>query len=432
MNYVSVLLPLALVLFLCKFLAVNCRKFGLPQVLGYLVGGLLLGLIKFIPNQNIFNDNSNAGLGFLAKIGVILIMFSAGLETDLKQIKVTGFKAICITIAGVIIPMGLGFLVASLMLDGGIVNIKNNYLEALSYGCILTATSVSVTVATLKELGKLNTPMGTCITSAAILDDIIGVVVLSIVLGLDASSGLGGEVKDLSFFVDLFYSKCHIDLSIASILSIGLYFVIFIIVGILFSKLFSFLAKKYDHHRRIPIFSLAFCFAYAWFAEELFGVADITGAFLAGMLLSTNRDRNYIDHKADTFSTLIFTPVFFANIGINLEFGAIDPKFIFFGILFIICGLVGKFLGCGLTAKACGFSWKESLSVGVGMMVRAEVALVCVDKLKDVVNPQITTFVVILILISSLTAPIFLKQLNKNTEKEEAVVTNNNKMESSK
>lgn len=422
MNYVSVLLPLALILFLCKYLAVKCRHLGLPQVLGYLVAGLLLGLIKLIPGQGVFTEASNAGLGFIAKIGVILIMFSAGLETDLKQIKTTGIKAILITLAGVVVPMGLGFLVAALMLDGGIANIANNYLEALSYGCILTATSVSVTVATLKELGKLNTPMGTCITSAAILDDIIGVVVLSIVLGLDASNG--GSVGEQPFFVNLF-NEWGLSLSLCSVLCIIIYFVVFIGVGIPFAKLFAFLAKRYDHHRRIPIFSLAFTFAYAWFAEEFFGVADITGAFLAGMLLSGNRDRNYIDNKADTFSALIFTPVFFANIGINIEFGAIDPKFVIFGILFIICGIFGKFVGCGGVAKACGFSWKEALSVGVGMMVRAEVALVCADKLKDVINPQITTFVVILILISSLTAPIFLKLLNK--DKVEVVTTETQK-----
>lgn len=415
MDYVSVLLPLALILLVCKSFAIVCRKIGLPQVIGFLVGGLLLGLIKLIPNQQIFTDTSAEGLGFIAKIGVILIMFSAGLGTDLRQVKSTGIKSIIITSAGVIVPMGLGFIV-SVLFNGGFANISTNYLESLSYGCILTATSVSITVATLKELNKLNSPMGTCIVSAAILDDIIGVVVLSVVIGLDHGASGGEAATKTAYFVNLL-NNLGLGLALSSIICIVLYFVIFITLGILVSKFFSYLAKKYDHHRRIPIFSLALCFIYSWFAEELFGVADITGAFLAGILLSTNYDKSYIDTKADTFSNLIFTPVFFANIGINIELGSVNSQFIIFGILFIICGLVGKFVGCGATAKICGFSFKESASIGVGMMVRAEVALVCADKLKDVINPQITTFVVLLILISSLTAPIFLKLLNKDKEK---------------
>ena len=411
MDYVSVLLPVALILVVCKLLAIGCKKIGLPQVIGFLCGGLLLGLIKLIPNQFIFTETSSEGLGFIAKFGVILIMFSAGLGTDLRQIKTTGIKSILITLAGVIVPMGLGFLL-TVLFNGGFNNIQDNYLEALSYGCILTATSVSVTVATLKELGKLNTPMGTCIVSAAILDDIIGVVVLSIVLGLDVSAGLE-EASSNALLVNLF-SSWGMSLSLASFICIILYFVIFVGIGLLFSKLFKYLARKYDHHRRIPIYSLAFCFAYAWCAELVFGLADITGAFLAGLLLSTNMDRGYIDTKADTFSNILFTPVFFANIGIGIEFGSIKPEFIWFGILFIVVGILGKFLGCGLVAKGCGFNLKQSASIGVGMMVRAEVALVCADKLKDVINPQITTFVVILILITSLLAPIFLKLLNKD------------------
>lgn len=414
MDYVSVLLPLALILLVCKSFAIICRKIGLPQVIGFLVGGLLLGLIKLIPNQQIFTNTSAEGLGFLAKIGVILIMFSAGLGTDLKQVKSTGIKSIIITSAGVIVPMGLGFVV-SVLFNGGFANIASNYLESLSYGCILTATSVSITVATLKELNKLNSPMGTCIVSAAILDDIIGVVVLSVVIGLDHGANAGEAATKTAYFVNLL-NNLGLGLALSSIICIILYFVIFITLGILVSKFFSYLAKKYDHHRRIPIFSLALCFIYSWFAEELFGVADITGAFLAGILLSTNYDKSYIDTKADTFSNLIFTPVFFANIGINIELGSVNSQFIIFGILFMVCGLIGKFIGCGATAKICGFSFKESASIGVGMMVRAEVALVCADKLKDVINPQITTFVVLLILISSLTAPIFLKLLNKNKE----------------
>ena len=409
-NFVSVLLPIALILVVCKTLSIGCQKIGLPQVIGYLVAGILLSLIKFIPNQQVFNESSQEGLSFIAKIGVILIMFSAGIGTDLKKVKATGVKSLFITLAGVIVPMGLGFLMAVLCF-GGFAHIATNYKEALFYGCILTATSVSVTVATLKELGKLDSEMGTCVVSAAILDDIIGVVVLSLVLGLDGASNSSTGVIGL-------LSSWGVDETLGSVISIALYFIVFVSVGLGISKLMNYFAKKYDHHRRIPIYSFAICFVYAWFAEEVFGVADITGAFLAGLILSNNYDKKYIDRRTDIFSGFFFAPIFFANIGIGMQFKAIDTSFLVFGILFVLMGVIGKLLGCGLTAKICGFTWRESASIGVGMMVRAEVALVCMQKGVDanIINPSISTFVVMLILFTSLVSPILLKLLNKQKE----------------
>ena len=405
-NFVSILLPLAMILLFCKTLSIGCSKIGLPQVIGYLVAGLLLNLFQFIPGQNIFSNDAKEGISYLAKIGVILIMFSAGIETDLRKVKSTGIKSIVITLAGVTVPMGLGFLLTVLCF-GGFQNIMNNYKEALFYGTILTATSVSVTVATLKEMGKLDSELGTCIVSAAILDDIIGVVVLSLVLGFEGASDNG------AYFVDLL-SSWGINASISSTISIILYMAIFSAVGLGISKLMNHLAIKYDHHRRIPIYSLAICFTYAWAAEEVFGVADITGAFLAGLILSNNYDKKYIDRRTDIFSGFLFSPIFFANIGIGMSFETINPNFLLFGFLFIVVGILGKLLGCGIAAKACGFGWKESTSIGVGMMVRAEVALVCMQKGVDagIIDSSISTFVVIMILISSLIAPIILKSLN--------------------
>lgn len=405
-NFVSVLLPLALILLTCKTLAIGCHKIGLPQVIGYLVAGLLLNLLQLIPGQTIFSPDGKEGINYLAKIGVILIMFNAGIETDLNKVKSTGVKSFIITLAGVIVPMALGFLV-TVLCYGGFANLANNYKQALFYGTILTATSVSVTVATLKEMGKLDTELGTCIVSAAILDDIIGVVILSLVLGLEGTADNSSHVVSL-------LAKFGVNNTIGSVISVILYFVIFIGIGLGLSKGMNYLAKKRDHHRRIPIFSFAICFTYAWVAEEVFGVADITGAFLSGLILSNNYDKKYIDRRTDIFSGFLFSPIFFANIGIGMTFESIDPTFILFGFLFVIAGIFGKLVGCGLTAKCTGFSWKESTSIGIGMMVRAEVALVCMQKGVDagIISNSISSFVVMLILITSLVAPIILKALN--------------------
>ncbi len=402
----QVLLPLALILILSKLLSIGCRKIGLPQVVGMLLTGIILGLITLIPNEPIFNNDAMAGINFIAEIGVILIMFSAGLETDLKQIKETGFSATIITLLGVIVPMLLGFLVAGI-LPGGFG--KDYIIRNLFYGVILTATSVSVTVATLKELGKLNSKIGTAIVSAAILDDILGVIILSVIISLNkaftsASSNIGMEI----FIV---FAK-----------TIG-FFVFAIALGILLRIIFKKLSDKYGHHRRLPIFGIAIAFFFSYAAEEWFGIADITGAFFAGLMLSGGKDAEYIERRTDITSYMLFTPVFFAKVGLTslASFSSIDTTFILFGFLFILAGILGKLLGCGLGAKITKNTWKDSYRCGLGMMCRAEVCLICANKgiSASIISASIQPFILCLILITSFVTPVLLKRSYKNEVPEE-------------
>lgn len=404
----EILLPLAMILVLSKLLSIGARKLGLPQVIGLLLTGVLLGLITLIPNQTIFSDSSMEGISFIAEIGVILIMFSAGLETDLKQIKETGVAASVITVLGVIFPMGLGFL-ASLVLPSiqdaaGNVDMTRTMFRNFFYGVILTATSVSVTIATLKELGKLNSKIGTAIVSAAILDDIIGVIILSVIISLDEAVVNGGG---------------NVGADIAIVIGKTLlFFVCAIAFGILLRLIFKKLANKYDHHRRIPIFAMAVAFFYAYAAEKWFGIADITGAFFGGLILSGSKETNYIERRADITSYLIFTPVFFAKVGLTSmsSFSSINLSFLLFGILFIFAGIAGKLFGCGLGAKICRYSFKDSLRCGIGMMCRAEVCLICAQKGIDagIIDASIQPFILVLILLTSFITPILLKQSYKN------------------
>ncbi|MGM9970554.1 MAG: cation:proton antiporter, partial [Anaeroplasma sp.] len=277
----------------------------------------------------------------------------------------------------------------------------------LFYGVILTATSVSVTIAALKELGKINTKIGTAIVSAAILDDIIGVIILSVIISLDGAMVNGG-------------SNPALDISMVFIKTI-LFFVCAIGLGLLLRILFKKLANKYDHHRRIPIFAMATAFFYAFAAEKWFGIADITGAFFAGLILSGTRDTEYIERRADITSYIIFTPVFFAKVGLTSMSSFTSENqytinFIIFGLLFILAGILGKVLGCGLGAKICKYNFKDSLRCGVGMMCRAEVCLICAQKGIDagIISSSIQPFILILILITSFVTPIILKQSYKN------------------
>ncbi len=369
-----------------------------------MLAGVLLGLIRYIPQQTILTDGVTEGLGFIAKIGVILIMFSAGLETNLKTVKQTGVAAVLITLGGVILPYAFGFIVAC-GFNGGFQDWSHETLSSnLFYGTILTATSVSVTVATLKELGKLSSPIGTAIVSAAIIDDLIGVIILSFIIGIS-----NGGQSDIWVVL----------------LKTVLFFVIAIPLGLLVRWWFKKMEDKFPHNRRVPIFGYAVCFLYAYCAEKFFGVADITGAFLAGLLLAQQRETDYIDRKADIMTYMFFGPVFFANIGLTVSFEGISVSMILFGICFIVAGILGKFIGCCLCAKIAKFSWSDSLKAGIGMMARAEVALVCAQKgvENQLVDSAIMPFILILIVLTSFLTPILLKLIYKKDAKKEKLGT---------
>lgn len=397
----EVLLPLALILFLSKLLSIGCKKIGLPQVVGMLLTGIVLGFITLIPNQPIFNSTAMEGINFIAEIGVILIMFSAGIETDLKQIKATGVSALVITLLGVLVPILFGFGVAGI-LPGGFG--KEYLIRNIFYGVILTATSVSVTVATLKELGKLNSKIGTAIVSAAILDDILGVIVLSVVVSLNQA--LTSASSNLTIDILIVFGK-----------TIG-FFIFAIVLGIAFRYIFKMLSQKYGHHRRLPIFGIAIAFFFSYAAEEWFSIADITGAFFAGLMLSGGKDSEYIERRTDIASYMLFTPVFFAKVGLTSlsSFSQIDSTFIIFGFLFIIAGILGKILGCGVGAKLTKNSWKDSYRCGLGMMCRAGVCLICANKgiSAGIISASIQPFILCLILITSFVTPVLLKQSYKN------------------
>lgn len=425
-DTISLLLPLALILLLSKLLQMGCKKIKMPQVVGMLLAGIIIAFVDKIPGLNLLDDSARAGIKFLAEIGVVLIMFSAGLGTNLNSIKSSGVSAIVVTSLGVIVPMGLGFLVAGLFNGfGGTITLEDGLTVSktwsnLFYGVILTATSVSVTVATLKEMHRLNGKAGTIIISAAILDDIIGVIVLSVVLSL-SGAGSSGENTLGSLM-------CSNDV-VAVFLNVLFFFIFTIAIGVGIHYLFKYLNKKKPHTRRLPIFGLAFCFFMAFASEKFFGVADITGAYFAGLALAgighhinpirdvlADDTSDYIERKSDVLSYMIFSPVFFANVGINADFSGLKATMIGFGCCYILAGLLGKVLGCGIGAKITGNHLKDSIRIGIGMMARAEVALICANKGIDagLVDSGMSTFIVIMIIVSSFVTPLILKLTYKN------------------
>ena len=428
MEAFEILLPLALILLFAKLMGLGTHRLGMPAVIGMLVAGILIGVLQFIPwaplQDALFSTDIMSALKIMSKIGVVLIMFSAGLGTDLKKLKQTGVASVVITIFGITVPMLFGFLVAFLF-DYFTPIGEFNLLSDLFYGAILTATSVSVTVAVLKELGKLDSKVGTSIVAAAVIDDVIGIIILSVLTGFASGTG---ENTGWSWFSPN---------APMVVIKIVIFFIAAIGLGILLRMLFHVMERKSPHNRRVPIISLAACFLYAYFAEKIFGVADITGAYLAGILLGgTLSETPYVESKVDQMGYLFLSPIFFANIGIaNIKmFSSINLQFLAFGAVFVVAALLGKILGCGVGAKITKFNYRESLRVGLGMMVRAEVILICTEKgvACGLVNPAVYPFIILIILISSVLTPVFMKLSYRREEKRLTTLQEPNKNAESK
>lgn len=384
METYDIFRSLAIIIIFAKLFGIGARKLKVPQVVGEIVAGLLIG-----PSILGWVDNT-AFISQMAEIGVILLMFSAGLGTDLKELKRTGPVAFLIACSGVFVPLVGGTVYY--MIFYGVKSLSSpDFIEAVFVGTIMTATSVSITVETLKELGFLKSKVGTTVMAAAIIDDVIGIIVLTFVISFkDADVKLG----KVCFQTVMFF-----------IFSIG--------VGFVTYKLFQMIDKKYPHTRRIPIAGLALCFAMAYIAEDLFGIADITGAYVAGIILCSISDSDYIARKMDINSYMLFGPIFFASIGLKTDLADFSTSILWFSIGFVIVALACKIIGCGLMAKLCKFSFHDSLICGVGMMTRGEVALIVSQKGLSVglISPVYFSAVILLILVSSVATPVLLKLL---------------------
>ena len=399
---------LAVILFATKLLGMGTRKLGLPQVAGMVIAGLLIGPAIFSRLPGSFNgiiaptEIEMDVLKTFSQIGVILILFSSGLETDLKDLKTSGFSASMTALMGVIVPLILGSLSAALFM-GGIPETLSNpekLMNALFVGCILTATSVGITVETLRELGKLNTKLGTTILSAAIIDDVIGIIVLSLITSLKG----GGSPAFTLLKAALFFA-----------FSIGL--------GIVMRIIFKWISEKYPHKRRTGIFALSMCFVYAYCAETFFGIAAITGAYMAGVMLSGLDDTKFVDRKILVSGYMIFSPIFFAFIGISADFSHFKPDDILFAIVFVFVGIIAKIIGCGVVARMMKFKGKEALAVGCGMIARGEVALAVYSTASWLIYYDGGTLVgidplfatIMLIITTSILCPVLLKVLLKDS-----------------
>ena len=402
----QILLSVGVIVIVAKYFGVLAKKIGIPQVAGMIIAGLLL---RFLPNfhnfggvePNVVFRETNQFISYMAEIGVVLIMFSAGLGTNLSSLVKSGAKATIMAATGVIIPMVLGTIMSFFFFgfDGWGTP---NFFKCLFVGTILTATSVSISVAALKELGKLKTPIGQTIVSTAIIDDVFGIIALTVVIGV--SSGKGGYL--------------------GIIIKTALFFLFALVIGLPLYKLFKWYDKRHPRARRIPIYALGTALIFACLAEKFFGIADITGAYIAGIILCNVRDSSYMESKIDINSYMFFSPIFFASIGLKTDLSGMNMGLLWFSIAFVIIGCISKIIGCGGVALLLGFNKHEAKEIGLGMMVRGEVALIVATKGLSVglIDSKYFTAVILLIIVSSMLVPILLK---KAFAKEDKLLNNN-------
>lgn len=321
------LLDVAIILISTKILGLVTKRFALPQVVGALVAGLVMGpaCLGVLTETSFLNS--------VAEIGVIVLMFSAGLETDIRELKKSGKASLIIALAGVIVPLVGGYVLAAFFNQG-----PEAFLQNIFIGVILTATSVSISVETLKELGKLSTRSGNAILGAALIDDVLGIVALTVIT----------SAADQSVSLPLV------------LLKIAAFFVISLVAGVVLHKLIKvWTGGEGQDKRRYPVLAFALCLVFAYCAEHFFGVADITGAYVAGLVISNTTRSPYVARRCEIMSYMFLSPIFFASIGTKVVLPNMSGAILLFSVLLMAWAALSKVIGCGLGAKLCKYSNQE-------------------------------------------------------------------------
>ena len=392
METYKYLLDLAIILLCTKALGLATRKVQMPQVVGALLAGVLLGPAMLgILTETSFIHN-------VAEIGVIVLMFCAGLETDIQELKASGKASFVIALIGVIVPLIGGYATAMFFNRPDVIASDAScsvFLQNIFIGVILTATSVSITVETLKELGKLKTKSGNAILGAAIIDDVLGIIALTLVTSMADES---------------------VKISVV-LLKIVAFFAFAGVIGLIFYKIFKKWTDQAEKGlRRHAIMAFVFCLLMAYVAEKFFGVADITGAFIAGLIISNTSKSDFVLKKFDTMSYMLLSPVFFASIGLKVELPKMSAAIVGFAVILTIVAILTKIVGCALGAKMCGYKNYQWARIGVGMISRGEVALIVASKGEalGMMGGNFLGPVIIVVVITTIITPILLKIVFKS------------------
>jgi Kef-type K+ transport system membrane component KefB len=374
----NLLLAIGLALILARFVGYLLEKIKQPAVIGEILAGIIIGpfvLGKIFDIQYLSPETEALG-----QLGIILLLFLSGLEIGLDEIKSASKNGFITTCLDASFAFLFGFIAGHIL--------GYNLIVSVAIGNILVATSVGISVKTLMDMKALHSKVGELILTVAVLDDVFGIVILSITLGHGGTNFL--------------------------ILKVMLFFLIFLAILLVFNKVKNI---KLHIPNLILTSSLAFLFLFSALAKML-GLAVITGSFFAGLLLSESRQRRKLIEFTRRVGEIFFIPLFFVWVGASFDFYALKDIGILV-LLFIPMAMIGKILGCSLGAKICGFKSRDALAVGIGMMPRLEVALVVVTTeismgvFSKELSHQILAATVLLVMITSLVTPFLLKIVYK-------------------
>jgi Kef-type K+ transport system membrane component KefB len=371
------------------------RRLNQPAVLGELLAGVLLGptVVGFFQLSWFTDTHLADGVQHLAELGVIFLMFLAGLEIELREMAKTGRAAVLSGVLGVLIPLGLGMAAA--------LTFRIPTTEALFLGIVLSATSVSISAQTLMELGVLRRRESLTLLGAAVFDDILVILVLSIFLALGGGSGRGGLAG-----VALVLVRMLAYLILATVLGFWL-----------IPALLRRVARLPISHGLIS-FTIALALLYAWSAEALGGVAAITGAFLVGLAVARSPLRQQIEHDLSALTYGFFVPLFFVSIGLGANARDVTGAALLFGVVLIVIAIVSKVVGSGLGAWWGGLPRGESLRLGIGMVSRGEVGLIVasVGQVEGIIESVAFAQIVLVVLATTLLTPLMLRWVYKRSD----------------
>jgi monovalent cation:proton antiporter-2 (CPA2) family protein len=382
------ILQLAIILIASKIAGDISVRLGQPSVLGKLLIGIVLGpsVLGLVNDTEILTEFS--------QIGVILLMFIAGLETDIDEFKRTGKASTFVGVTGIVVPLTLGYL-AGIML-----NLTS--IESLFLGLLLSATSVSISVQALKEMNQLKSREGATILGAAVIDDVLVIIALAFLMSL-----AGGDVNLGTVVVKkvLFFAGA-------------------ILIG---WKVVPWFLEKFAPLKvteAVISSALIICFVYAYLAEYT-GVAAIIGAYIAGVAISLTDYKHEVFEKVETISYSIFVPVFFTSIGVAAEFSGIAENLGLIVILSILA-ILTKLIGGTFGAKVAGFSWNSSFGIGSAMVSRGEVALIiaAIGLESKLLSQDMFAVIVVVVLITTIVTPPMMKWFFKPKNQPEGVRKN--------
>ncbi|NJE54257.1 cation:proton antiporter [Thermococcus sp. 21S9] len=368
----ELILYLALMLLTAETFGWLFSRIGQPVVLGQIVGGILLGL-AFPPTEEVKD---------ISIIGVLMLLFLAGLESSVEELKSAGKSGFSVAFVGVVVAFAMGF---------GIAYPFKGFDQALLYGALTTPTSVSLTVRVLMEMDRLKSREGTTILTAAIVDDILGIIVLTVVISSLVSGGV----------------------SVVSLVEI------LAKVGVFIALMVFAMPRVLDYALRKVVrigfadstvtLSMAALFAFAYLAEHM-NLASILGAYLLGLALSETEFRKPIFEHSRIIAHSVFVPLFFVDVGMNIPVKDLKSAGLF-AILFSLVAIVSKVIGCGIGALIGGMSPREALRVGVGMIPRmgVELAMLAIAMKAGIVGSDAYLVIVLMIFLSTLVTPPLLK-----------------------